>query len=310
MHKYDLAVVGGGPAGITAAVQACRSDLKVALFEADKLGGLLHNANLVENYPSGRNKISGIELVEVFKNHLENFPVELVFDEITAVELGGDNQFELKGRADNYTAKAVIVAAGTVPNKLKIPGMESVRPERIHYEVKSLQPIPEGKSYVIIGGGDAAFDYALQLARYKGQITILVRADFASCLPLLERRVREKNDCITLQYQAEVVRVEEDEASGKMAVYFKSAGSEQEVLEVDFLLIAVGRKQNSSLIETLSHKGTHSIRTELNGKTNIPGLYLAGDIMRGSYRQVGIAVGDGLRAAMMAAEYLRGVENK
>lgn len=305
MADYDLAVVGGGPAGITAAIQASRSDLKVALFEKDRLGGLLLNANLVENYPVGEPGISGPDLVKIFEEHLGRFRIEVIKDEITGVARMDDAGFELEGNDGIYSARALVLATGTIPKELDIEGAGNIRPGRIYYELRDIHPLEEERSYGIIGGGDAVFDYSLNLLKYKSKVTILVRAGSPDCLPLLKRRVEEHKNSIDVRYNTVVQKLEEDDISGNLALHLESVNGSDRIL-VDYLMIAIGRTQNDSLLHDFIDSSGEALGTTLNTKTNIPGLYLAGDIRSGSYRQVGIAVGDGLRAAMMAAEYLAG----
>jgi alkyl hydroperoxide reductase subunit F len=264
---------------------------------------------MVENYPMGQAGIGGPELVEIFQNHLERFDIDILKEEIFGIETSDETEFILRGRNESYRTRSVIVATGTEPKKIEIPGMSTISKDRIYYEIKYLLPIPQDKRFVIIGGGDAVFDYALQLIRNKGKVTIMVRGPEVTCLPLLSKRVSDNKDSITVEQNAQVLRVEEAESNRELIVHYENP-SGQSKLNADYLMIAIGRVPNDHLLKAFSQKSSCTIRTELNGKTNIPGLYLAGDIISGSYRQVGIAVGDGLRAAMMAAEFLKGVGHK
>jgi thioredoxin reductase (NADPH) len=307
--EYEAAVIGGGPAGITAAVQLARSDWKVVLFEPEQLGGLLLNANLVENYPSGIGPVPGRELAGMFRSHLERFNVDTKQEKIDDISISDDLRIDLKAHSQTHSVRAVIIATGTIPKPILLPGLENVKSNQICYDIKDLKPLPENKKFVVVGGGDAAFDYALQLARNKNKGTILVRNKEPNCLKLLERRVSEKSALIEVKLDADVEKIENEAGSEKVNIYYKSESGGGK-LKSDNLLVAIGRTPNDLLIKRLSEKLTNSIRTELNGKTNIPGLYLAGDIIGGSYRQVGIAVGSGLRTAMMVDKFLAGDELK
>jgi thioredoxin reductase (NADPH) len=309
LNEYDTAIVGGGPAGITAAVQLARSDWRVVLFEPGELGGLLLNANLVENYPSGLGSVPGRELAGMFSSHLKRFSVDAVTEMVEDISISDDGRFQLKGQSDSWSVRAVIIATGTIPRLIELPGLESLNSVQMCYDIKTLKPLPESNKFCVVGGGDAAFDYALQLARNKNKGTILVRNKEPNCLKLLERRVAEKSGLIEVKLEAEVEKIECEAGSEKVNIYYKSAGSGGK-LKVDNFLVAIGRSPNDSLLKRLSEKLTNPIRTELNEKTNIPGLYLAGDIIGGSYRQVGIAVGSGLRTAMMVDQFLAGDERK
>lgn len=306
---HDLLIIGGGPAGITAAVQAVRSDLSVAVIERDRLGGLLLNANLVENYPMESPSKTGRDLAEVFKKRLDDFKIETIKDEIVKLVRTGNGEFELTGKIGSYTSRSVIIATGTVPKLIDIPGSDECCKKRTYYELRDMHPLPEGKSFVIIGGGDAAFDYALQLSRYEGRSTILVRGSRTSCLPLLYRRAEGAGETISVIFNAEVKSMDYNKDEEKIIVSVSIGGTIKKI-HADYMITAVGRKQNDKLLRDFSAETETEIIKELNGKTNIPGLYLAGDIIHGSYRQVGIAVGDGIRAAMMAFEFIERDDSK
>ena len=303
MEDFDVAVIGGGPAGMTAAVQVYRSDLSVVLFERDNLGGLLHNANLVENYPTGT------ELVEVFKSHMGKFDIDVRMEDVLELQRTEDGLFYLKSDENEYSSRAVILATGTVHKKIELDGLEKIPKALVYYEIKEIHPLPEGKSFVILGGGDAVFDYSLQLQRNNNRVTILVRSIKPHCLTLLKRRVEGKESEIEVFYNTKVDRIEEDRSNSKLNIIY-SIDDVEKKLEFDYLLIAIGRKPNDSLLRIPALDFDFDLLNSVHGKTNIPGLYLAGDIKSGLYRQVGIAVGSGLLAAMMAARYIGGAESQ
>jgi len=307
IKPYDVAIVGGGPAGMTAAVQAYRSDMSVVLFEKKELGGLLHNANLVENFPAERTPLSGPELVKVFESHLKKFDIEVRMEEVQVIGRTNEGLFKLESSINIYFSRVVILAAGTVPKEIKLEGMENISKGRVFFEIKDLYPLPENKEFVLIGGGDAVFDYSLQLQRFNNKVTILVRSEKPKCLSLLKRRVEQKEKEIRVFYGTDIGYIDEDKNSSKLKVNFRTDGKENE-LSFDFLICAVGRKANDILLKTPGLGFDFELLNPVNGKTNIPGLYLAGDIKSGLYRQVGIAVGSGLMAAMMAARYIAGAD--
>jgi thioredoxin reductase (NADPH) len=306
---FDVAIVGGGPAGMTAAVQAYRSDLSVVLFERDNLGGLLHNANLVENYPTAQTPLSGSELVEVFKSHMSGFDIDVRMEEILQVHRADDGNFSLKSKGKEYTSRSVIMATGTIHKEIELEGLDSIARNCVFYEIKDIFPLPEDKSFVIMGGGDAVFDYSLQLQRNNNRVTILVRSEKPRCLTLLKRRVEDKENDIDVYYNAIIDRIEEDGSGSGLRIYYNVEGLDKK-LEIDYLLIAIGRIPDDKLLRTPGLDFDTDVSNSVNGKTNIPGLYLAGDIRSGLYRQVGIAVGSGLLAAMMAARYLGGADSR
>lgn len=278
--KTSVAVVGAGPCGVAAAIQLKRTGVPVMLFEKREVGGLLHNANLVENYPGIPGGMPGPSFCRRLEQHLQTAGVTPVHDEILSIEPG----FVLKtGSGRSVKASAVIVATGTVPVRGLFPEEESLAGKRIFFEVRDVLSGAKGRRAAILGGGDAAYDYALNLAS-KGYTVFVLQRSAARCLPLLEKRARG-HDAINVIQGIDRIALRNGEKW--LAIELKG-----ERLDVDFLLVACGREPADALLR----------------ETDLPGLFLGGDLARGSLRQAGIAVGDGLAAAMNAARYVKGID--
>ena len=268
---YDSIVIGAGPAGVVAALQMKRAGLNVVLFESGELGGLLRNANFIENYLGFPNGVSGRELVQHFQDHLCKYKVPLFKEEVLEIKKE-DGVFSVHTSAHAYQGATVVVATGTMPRKAGIEGEEQLSKSNIFYEVADLPEGGKKKSVVVIGGGDAAFDYALNLSSRWHAPTIVTRGT-VSCLPILKERV-EKEGIPYLE--------------NSLALRICKAGSQLEVqcetdtFKADYVLIAVGREPRYPRIAT----------------KNKEGLYFVGDVRGGRYRQVHIATGDALRVAM------------
>jgi thioredoxin reductase (NADPH) len=301
----EAAVVGGGPCGVAAAIQLKRSGIPSLLFERKAVGGLLWNAHRVENYPGYPRGVPGPALCGLMERHLREAGVEVVFDEVAAIRPGraGYTLQTAKGRTAH--AGAVVIATGTLPRAGFLEGEDRLAGRRIFYEVREIPICPPGRRTAILGGSDAAYDYALNLASKGGRVVILQRSP-ARCLPLLAHRVRRLAGVEVL----ESVRVDAclETANG---LEIRLAGREgRNGLEVDFLLIACGRSPDQGLVAPLQtpHPGSGS---EGIFQENLPpGIFLGGDLVRGDFRQAGIAVGDGLVAAMAAARYLGSRQGK
>ena len=182
-----IAIIGGGPAGTAAAIQLKRSGFDVTIFEKQAIGGLAVNANLIENYLGFPNGISGIRFTGLLEKHLENLEIEVKYDEIDYIKFE-NNSYLLNNRLEKYSR--LIIATGTKPNQLNIPGMEKIAIDKIYYEVYELLG-ESNKTIGIIGAGDAAFDYALNLSLTNKSI-ILNRSQEIKALDLLRYRA-DKN---------------------------------------------------------------------------------------------------------------------
>jgi len=278
MKPDEVLIIGAGPAGITAAIQLKRYGIPFVLLEKERVGGLLWNANLVENYPGFPAGVSGPKLVRLIEKQLERLGVDVTVDAVAKLRYK-KNGIHIKTLQTEYHPRFVIVASGTKPNPLPIPVHSALR-KRVFSDVYHLLAVSD-KRIVIIGAGDAAFDYALNLTKNRNSVTILNRGRDVKCLGLLWERVRTEPG---IEYRAEtpVCKVELDETAGRLRVQTEANGS----LIADYLLFATGRVPQVSFLpdEIINN--------------NLEGVYFVGDVKNGLYRQAAIAAGDGLRAAM------------
>lgn len=286
-------IVGAGPAGIAAAVQLKRYGYNPLLFEANQVGGLLLNANLVENYPGFPGGVSGLELAGLFVSQLRRLSIVPILEQVLGVEFQ-DGMFNASTEGGQYRAGYLVVASGTSPKLLRGIRMTGRVQERIYYQVYPLLDV-SGKELLVIGGGDAAFDYALNLSK-KNNVSILNRSDQVKCLPLLWERAGE-NPRIKYFPSTTIRRISED-AGGRLMVKCRTDEGTCDY-SADYLIAAIGRYPN---VEFLSE--SQSIRPE--NLASIGLLYKIGDVKNDRYRQTSIAVGDGVRAAMKI--YIEGRE--
>ncbi len=271
-----VAVIGGGPAGIATAVQLKRSGLKPVLFEKNKIGGLLPNANWVENYPGFPHGITGPRLASVFADHLARYNLEPVYKEILKAEFRDDYWLLFSDKTE-YKFNYMVIATGTRP-KTDIFTRYS---RRTFYDIASL-PKAKDLEIGIIGGGDAAFDYALNLSRHH-RVHLFYRSKDPRCLSLLQERA-DKTPLISIYPGYSVKEVfDKDE---KVHVNMESKNDVSKEYFFDYLLIAIGRTPSQPEI-VIS-----------DGKIGPSRLIFAGDVKNGHYRQTAIAVGDGIKSAM------------
>jgi thioredoxin reductase (NADPH) len=290
----DAVIVGTGPAGIAAAIQLRRSGVDFALFEQKAIGGLLLNAHLVENYPGFPRGISGPDLVGRFQQQLERWEIPVVQDRVNKVECE-DKLFQVTTRDGRELACRYLVAAsGTVARELPLSLFQEGMEDKVLYDVFPIRDI-RGRHVGIVGAGDAAFDYGLQLAQHN-HVTIFCRDSGPCCLPLLSERAEESSR-LNVRFGTELVSVERA-TNGLLLRLDTAQDSQSQALEVDLLLAAVGRSPALGFLDPL----VENSRASLSRRGR---LYLAGDVNNDLFRQTGICVGDGIRAAMQICESIR-----
>jgi thioredoxin reductase (NADPH) len=276
----NVLIIGAGPAGITTAIQLKRCGLTPILLEKDRVGGLLWNANKVENYPGFPDGIPGSKLVALFEKQIQRIGVGIMFDEVYRLEYINGWLAETKQTA--YRPDVVVIATGTKSKPLPVKVPDQVK-NRVFSEVWPLLNA-RNKHIVIIGAGDAAFDCALNLSR-KNLVTILNRSTEASCLPLLWERARA-NPAISYQEQTSLQHIERDTVTGSLQLFTDGSS-----LATDYLLFAIGREPQLEFI-------INSVKRMERKLMECGKLYFVGDVHNGIFRQTAIAAGDGLRTAM------------
>ncbi len=311
---HDVAIIGAGPAGVAAAIYLKRAGLDLVIFEKNEVGGLVRNANLVENYPGFPNGLKGMELSRKLEEHLARWDIHPIKEQVAGVEK--DKYFTIITANAKYAAKNVMIATGTSPKNLGIPGEAVASGKFVFYEVIDLVPrLVPGSVCTVVGGGDAAFDYALTLAEYGAIVELCYRKEKPECLSLLEKRVKESasihahpctsvteisvdGDMITVKFRfPEKVKDLSNGNGLQGSVADRKKGTNDIWVRPDFVLIACGRVPDRELL-------AHGL------DENTPGLYIAGDVRGGDFRQVGIAVGDALTQAMkIDHEFKRGICN-
>jgi thioredoxin reductase (NADPH) len=285
MKVENVTIIGAGPAGLSTAIQLKRHGIDPLLLERDSIGGVLRNANRVENYPGFPNGISGPDLVDLFETHAGGAHVEITYDEVRRLDFD-DGVFVLEGRKETYRSRVVVIASGTRPrtfDDIDIPGNVL---DRVFYEIYPLFD-ETGKKISIVGAGDAAFDYALNLAD-RNSVMILNRGSDLKCLPLLwERSIAHTG--IDYSENVSVTGIERGDSYGLRLDCSSPEGRSS--VDADYLIGAIGRTQNLDFMS----KKAHERIAELAGKGL---LYFAGDVRHGRFRQTAIAVGDGILTAM------------
>ncbi len=293
MSQVKVVIVGAGPAGIAAAIQLKRTGIPFLLLEKKRVGGLLNNANLVENYPGFPKGIPGHGLVAQMQKHLQALGIEVQKQTVEQVEFT-DFEFRTITNSCEMESDYLILATGTTATIPQVRGWKALARKHCFTEVVDLN-IVSGKKIAILGSGDAAFDYALNLAA-KNQVTINMRTDRSRCLPLLRERVKS-NSSIQLRTNRTLDCVES--FMDNIRLTWRIQDQSLPVQEtVDFILAAVGRTV------TMPYLGA-SVKDRLDELHREGRLHMIGDMVQGRYRQTAIAVGDGIKAAMQIETHMR-----
>ncbi|MDP8207502.1 MAG: NAD(P)/FAD-dependent oxidoreductase [Candidatus Electryonea clarkiae] len=287
----EVCIAGAGPAGIAAAIQLKRYGISPVLLEKDTVGGLLINANLVENYPGFPGGLTGKQLVRKFRKHLEVSGIEVIKETLLGIDFEGGN-FSLRTDQNNYSSRLVVLATGTKPKKIRLAGLDQVLGKYAFHEVYPIMKV-KNKRIAIIGAGDAAFDYALNLGRHN-EVSINNRGRKFSCLPLLYERTQISPN---IKYRTNYNLTELSVKNEELGLKWESGGGKSEEV-VHFLLIAVGRVPGMGYLDSLEE----SQLSELRSKGL---LYMIGDLANGRFRQASIAAGEGIKTAMLVYEKLK-----
>ncbi len=282
--KHKVIIIGGGPAGLACVLQLKRYDIDALIIEKNHIGGLMRNANKVENYLGFPDGISGTDLLEKFIQQIKNNNIKIEFDEVIKLH-HEKNEFVLKTLQKTYKCKIVVIATGTKPKKITGVNIEKEAADKVFYEVFDLKDT-ENKNIAIIGAGDAAFDYALTLSE-RNQVHIFNRGEKEKCLPLLYNKVSsEKN----IHYHKRKILKSVSKKQCRLALIFDDQKKIDEHVS-DYIIFAAGRKPE---IDFFSDINKNEIDVLIKNKK----LFMIGDVKNGIARQLAIATGDGIKAAM------------
>lgn len=308
MTNYDIAIIGGGGAGLTAAIYAARARRKVAVFEHKTTGGQIATTDVVENFPGFPQGVNGFELAQLFEQQAVKFGVEMRYEGVTGLEAEPDGRFRLATSSGEHLARAVIVTAGADYNKLRVPGEEELTGKGVSYCATCDAAFFPGQDVIVVGGGDAALDEGLFVTRYARSVTIVHRRDQLRASAVLQERAFA-NPKIRFIWNTVVEAIEgADKVEGAILRNVKTG--EVRSLPTAAVFIFIGQTPNSHLLKDLVEldAGGHAL-VDLEMKTSVPGLFVAGDLRTKAARQLVSAAGDGATAAISAEHYLNSLEH-
>lgn len=300
---YDIIIIGSGPAGLSAAIYAQRACLDTIVIEKNGIsGGQVLNTWEVDNYP-GFPGVTGFELSRQFREHANKLGARVVQDEVVQVELSG-NVKKVVCEEETYEARCVILASGAHHRTLEVPGEEELRGAGVSYCATCDGAFFRGRTVAVVGGGDAALEDAIFLARMCEKVYIVHRRDKLRGAKRLQERLQALEN-IEFVWNSETVAIEGDAQVEALRLRQTKTGEEKR-LDVDGVFIAVGIAPESELYAgqlELDEQGY--IRADENGQTSVPGVFAAGDVRTKALRQILTAASDGANCVASAERYLQ-----
>jgi thioredoxin reductase (NADPH) len=301
----DVIIIGGGPAGYTAALYTARANLNPLVIEGFNWGGQLMITSDVENYPGYADGVLGPTMMADFRRQAERFGAEFVTDDVTKVDFS-DRPFRVFVGSDEHRAEAVIVATGASARQLGLPSEQTLQGRGVSYCATCDGAFFRDKTVIVVGGGDSAMEEATFLTRFASKVVIVHRREEFRASPIMVERARA-NDKVELVLNAvvdEVLGADEGHMTG--VVLRDTQTGETTELTADGLFVAVGHDPNTALfLDWLDHDDQGYLVTEPRSTTtNIAGVFAAGDVQDHTYRQAVTAAASGTMAALDAQRWL------
>ncbi len=309
MEVYDVAIIGSGPAGLTAGIYAGRARLKTLIIEKQQAGGQIVQTEEVENYPGALEGDTGTAIVNRMVEQTKKFGVEKLSTEIVDVELEGDLKV-LKAKDGEYKAKSVIIATGAEPRFIGCPGEKEFIGKGVSYCATCDGAFFEDLEIYVIGGGDTAVEEAIFLTKFARKVYVVHRRDELRAAKSIQEKAF-KNDKIEFIWDSTVEEIKGDGLVNGIVLKNKKTGEIQDIKAEDSMMgvfIFVGYKPITKLFEGKVDMERGYIKTDEDMKTSIPGVFAAGDVRVKNLRQVVTATADGAIAAVHAEKYLEGIE--
>ena len=308
-EERELVIIGAGPAGLVAGLYASRARIDTLILDKAMPGGQATLTDVIENFPGFPDGISGQELIDLMIKQTEKFGAEIRnFVEVEKVLLDGSRKV-IKTDGEDIIAQAIIVASGAGYRRLGIPGEDEFIGRGVSFCATCDGAFFRDKDVLVVGGGDTALTEALFLTKFVKKLTIVHRRDQLRAVKVLQERAF-KNDKIDFLWDSIPVEIKGDRSVQSVVVQNKKDGTLREIA-TDGVFMAIGIVPNTTFVRDLIRLDRNGyIETEENLKTSIEGIYAAGDVRKGSLKQVVAASSDGAVAATSAGEYLESLREQ
>jgi len=303
MPDWDAIIIGGGPAGLTAGLYLCRGNWRTLLFEKESVGGYIMNVETIENYPGFPEGVIGSVLGMEMKNQAMKYGLKIEWGEVIAVQDSPGQKIVTLKAGNIYTASALVIAGGSVPKKLGVPGEDEFRDKGVIYCAFCHGGEFVDRVLAVCGGGDSGLTEALYMANLASKVIIIEAMPELTATAVLQDRARE-NPKIEIRCGVKVTAITGD--SQVEGIELVAESGEKETLKVDGVLVHIGLDPNTDYLENSVPMDEHrQVRVNQWMETEIPGVFAAGDIRSGSPCQVSAAVGDGAIAGIAAQKLLQ-----
>jgi thioredoxin reductase (NADPH) len=300
---YDVVIIGGGPAGLTAGLYTSRAKLKTLLLERMIMGGQVMTTTRVENYPGFPGGIDGPDLMARFQEHCQEFGLTVEYGEVeNLLDRGREKIIVVDGK--EIRTRAVIITTGAEPKKLGVPGETELTGRGVSYCATCDGAFFREVPVAIVGGGDTAAEEALFLTRFASKVYLVHRREQLRATSILQDRLHN-NEKVEVLWNRTVQRVEGNTAGLKAVQLKDTQTGEKDSLPVEGLFVAIGVTPKAHFLsEILQLDDEGYILTDAECRTSIPGVFAAGDVRKKILKQIATAVGDGAVAAIMAEKYI------
>lgn len=308
---YDCIIIGAGPAGISAGIYAARASMKTIIIEKGTPGGLIAKTDEIANYPGVEDVPTGSELIERMINQAKSFGAEFITDTVVNVDLSGTTKV-VYGENDTYEGKSVIIATGSNPRLLNVPGEKEFTGKGIAYCATCDAPFFQDLDIYVVGSGEAAVEEAMYLTKFGRSVTLLVRKDKLSVAKSIEEKAL-KCEKLSIMWNVEVESFEGSGILGAMNIVNNKTGEKTKIVpkEGDMMFgvfIFVGYIPESTVFDGKVTTDRNYIVSDETMKTSVEGVFVAGDVRVKELRQVVTAVNDGAIAAINARKYVESLK--
>ncbi|MET1033411.1 MAG: FAD-dependent oxidoreductase [Candidatus Saccharimonadales bacterium] len=301
VERYDAVIIGGGPAGLSAALYTAREKMKTLVLDRGAFGGMAAITETIDNYPGFRDGVGGQALIDEMAGQAERFGAHCEsFSNVTSIETVKDG-FIVHGDDKNYHAKTVLIASGSTYRKLHVPGEDELIGRGLHFCATCDAPLYKDKHAVVIGGGNSAMQESLFIARFARSIDMLISGESFSGSEVLKDAVKAEKR-IKVHYNVQTQSIEKPEARGTIHIH-ALVKNNVKTFEADGIFVFIGLLPNSHEFENAGLDEHNFITSDAAFQTHIPGVFVAGDVRRGSTWQIGAAVGEGVSAALSMRKY-------
>lgn len=301
---YDLILIGGGPAGLSAGLYAAREGIETLIIERSGVGGQAGTTERIDNYPGFAQGIGGAELADAMREHAERFDVEILQAQtVTSIEAQGDYKMISTESGDSYCSRSLLLTPGATYRRLNVPGEEDLIGAGIHFCATCDGPFYKGQELLVVGGGNSGVEEGLFLTKFATKVTILEVGERLRASQILQEKAASHPQ-IEVRLNTTVVEFKGD---GKLSsvVIKNTASGETEEITPGAVFVFIGLLPNTAFVKgSVDLDQWGSISTSPTMETSLEGVFAAGDARSGSTKQVASAVGEGATAALMIRQYL------